>query len=210
MESSPAIIAYLKGLSPVFEKLVEKALKKDILILTFKKFFEIASKEMHLTSSDKKTILGACNFLFRPGMQRIIIVAWPEIKYNIRNGELGLIELGFAHEIGHNLTWNVRPSCGSNPSGSPPFIRCECFELLAFYLALQFIDEARRDLSCTEKTFFRGKRLTYLEILHQFDLPYCVKSRIKKCYGLKVHGLKKCPMTKQVKIFIKEIEKCKI
>ncbi len=210
MKNNTAVVNYFKNLSQVLGKLVEKASKENILIITLKKFAQITSKKMLLTWDDKKTILGACNFLFRPGLKRIIVVAWPEIKYNIRNGELGLIELGFAHEIAHNLTWEKRPFCGSNPSGSPPYIHCEYFELLAYHQGLRFINEARRVLSCAEKTFFKEKSLTYLEILHYFDWPYCVVNRLKKCYALKAHKLRKCPREKEVKILIKEIERCKI
>jgi len=80
MESNSIVTTYLRGLSPVLEKLVEKALKENILIMTIKKFVRITSEDMPLTRDDRRLFLGACNFLFRPGMQRIIVVAWPEIK----------------------------------------------------------------------------------------------------------------------------------
>lgn len=206
MKNNSVIVGYLKKLSPVFEKLIERAFKENVLILSDKKFFRIVGKIFPLIKNDKKTVLWT---FYSTICGQIIVVGWPEIKYNVWNGELGLIEIGFSHEIGHVLSQRKRPFCHNHPSLSFS-IQCEYREILAYYLGLQILAEIRRELHCTEQPFFKGKRMTYLEILHHFNFSHRSIDRAKKCRGIKICQLKKCPKEKEIKILASKIERCRI
>ncbi|MDP3052051.1 MAG: hypothetical protein Q8N42_00925 [bacterium] len=210
MERNLTLINYLRKLSPLLEKIIDKALRENIRILETQELFQLTSRHFSLPKWDKATILGAGHFP-QIGLPRIIIVSLSEIK-KIAKVALGIVEIGFAHEIAHNLTWENRPDCAVYKDSSfliPVFTPCSYFEPLAYYLALQIIDELKRGLPDFKPPLFYGKRMTYLEILHHYRIPHCYFERSKKCDGIKSHQLKQCPKEKEIKKLARAIDKYK-
>ncbi len=210
MENNSVIVGYFRKLSPLFEKLVDKALEEKIRILSSREFFKEASKFMRLPKGDMKTDIGAGHFP-NMGMDKIIVISWPRIK-KIIFVEPGTMEYGFAHEISHNLTWKKRPKCAKDYSvlGGQFFITCAYFEILADYEGLRILRQLRRESSSFEKPVFRGRETAYSEILRHYGIPEKYIRRCRKCRGIKSHCLKRCPKEKEVKKLAKVIEKCKI
>lgn len=210
MKSNLTVVNYLRGLSPLFEKLIEKAFEEKIRILSVREFFKEASKFMRLPKGDMETDIGAGHFP-NMGMDKIIIINWPQIK-KIIFVEQGTMEYGFAHEISHNLTWKKRPKCTKDYSvlGGQFFITCAYFEILADYEGLRILRKLRRELSSFIKPVFRGRETTYSEILHHYGIPERYIRRCRKCRGIKLHCLKKCPKEKDIKKLAKAIERFEI
>ncbi len=211
MKSNLALVSYLKSLSPVFEKLVEKALKKNIFIISSRKALQMNGIGLGLLKDGRKAAFGAFP-IFRCGvLHKTIIVAWPEVKSAIRNGELELelVEIAFAHEISHNISWRKRPFCErSQVYRHRP--ECGYFELLADYISLKIIEKARCELFSSAKAFFKGKQGRYLEIFHHFSHPQCLIDASKKCCAIEARQLKKCPREKETERLAEEIERFKI
>ncbi len=210
MRSNFVLIKYFKKLSSLFEKLIDKAFEEKILILSVREFFKEASKFMRLPKGDMKTDIGAVHFP-NIGMDKIIVINWPRIK-KIIFVEPGLMEIGFAHEISHNLTWKKRPKCAKDCSvlGGQFFITCAYFEILADYEGLRILKQLRRESSSFEKPVFRGREMAYSEILRHYGLPERYIRRCRKCRGIKSNCLKRCPKEKEIEKLVKAIERCKI
>jgi len=210
LENNSAIVGYFRKLSPIFEKLIDKAFEEKIFILSSREFFKEASKFMCLPKGDMERDIAAGHFP-NMGMDKIIIINWPQIK-KIIFVEPGTMEYGFAHEISHNLTWKKRPGCAKDISfsGEQFFIPCAYFEILANYEGLRILKQLLRELPAFGKPVFRGRETTYSEILRHYGLPEKYIGRCRKCRGIKSNCLKRCPKEKEIKKLAKAIEKCKI
>lgn len=203
------VLSKLRRLSPLFSKLVKRALRENIRILTLKDYHKIYSRYQSPPEADKFMIMGAGNFP-EMGLNKIIVVSLLDIMKTIADGNLGECEIEFAHEIAHDLTWSDEPSCTKDFSSPIPlYLGCAYFEALADHLGLQLLEQLQEELP-NWQLIFHGKNTKALKIFQYYGFPRHYLEKVKDCRGLKLHGLKRCPKKKELEILVKAIEQSKV
>ncbi len=205
----PDLLKELRKVSPLLDALIDEALSENIRILTTEDYIKLISRFWPVPNDNKMLPLAAGHFP-DVDLARVIVIRWPYIM-EITGSDIGRFEIGFAHEIGHNLTWQDRPFCGKDPSSSKPpiFWACANFEILAYSCALKIIGRLRQKLPFSWHPFFWGKNTTCLKTLQTFGYPNKFIRNMKDCKGLSAYQLKICPKEKETIKMAREIEACK-
>lgn len=209
LKHSPGLLKELRKISPLLNELVGEALSENIHILKSEDWVKLISGFWPVPDDSKNIPIAAGHFPDE-GLEKVIIIRWPYIMKIIKSN-IGHLEISFAHEIGHNLTWQNRPFCIKDPESSKPpiFWICPYFEVLAYSCALKIIGRLRQRLPFSWHPFFKGKSTTCLEILQFFDYPNRAIREIKNCEGLDAYQLNVCPKEKETIRIVKEIKNCK-
>lgn len=203
------VLSKLRRLSPLFNLLVKRALKENIRIISLEDYLKICLRYHSIPNEDRLIVMGAGHFP-KMGLSRIIVVSVPRVLSQVAEGNLGIYEIDFTHEIGHNLSWSKKPKCSSDLcSPYPNCIDCAYFEALAYHLALQLLEQFRKELP-DWRLVFHGKNMRALEIFQHCGLPRCYLEKVKGCRGLELHGLKRCPKKKELEKLVRAIEQSKI
>ena len=206
MESNKTLVRSLKKLSPLFARIVDKALKENIAIVSRYEYLGAYPPYYQKSGIDKKRILAAWEFP-EAGIDKVIIVFFEKLLNEVDNGNLGFWELAFSHEIGHNLTWELEPDCSKKPFAfKPSNFLCIYFEILAYDTGLQVLKQlgiGKQD----GQFLFQGEYKSALEIFHYHDLfPWCIQE-CQNCPAIVGHQLPCCPKEKETIMLIKEIQK---
>ncbi|MDA2922530.1 hypothetical protein MYX07_04680 [Patescibacteria group bacterium AH-259-L07] len=207
MESNKALIQSLRKLSSRFNKLVDRALKEEITIISLYQYLRVFSQHYPICDGDRKKMLGAANFP-EIGIKKAIVVNLQEVRDTINDEYLGIgmVEQGFAHEIGHNLSWECEPNCARDfSSGRPEYLGCAYREALADKISFRLIKEAKTKRG-EGKLFFCRQYRKPIEIAHMLGYPSAFIKEYKSCPALKVHQLPSCPKSRQIEKLVKEIE----
>ncbi len=202
MKKDKVLLDYLKGLSPLFQRLVEKALKEQINIITsdtFKKRIKKYGQEFY-----DVFMLGAGNYP-KIGLGKIIMVSMTWVPRTIEEGNLGIAEMNFAHEIGHNLSWPDEPFCAFHPSSQFLRFQCSYFEVLADKLGFGILRELNPQGNL--KLLFQGRPTKPLKIYNHYGFPSEYLKSCRTCYALKAHNLKSCPKRRKIRKFVEAMEK---
>ncbi len=205
MKKDIVLLNYLKRLSPLFEKLVEKALKEQINIIRFKTFFERMRK--HGKEPLDVYMFGAVNYP-KIGLKKTIVVFMTWLPRTIKEGDLGVAEMNFAHEIGHNLSWSDKPFCAYHPSSEILCLRCNYFEVLADKLGFDILKELNPGKSF--KLLFCGRPTKPLEVYCDEGFPSKYLESYKTCRALRVHNLDGCPREKEIRELVEVMKKLKL
>ena len=206
MIKNPVLLKYLKGLSPLFRKLVERALKEGISFITFKAYSEQLKKRtetIHIKTPDV-WIFGFGNFP-EIGLEKIVVASMFWLSEKIKEGSLGAAELTLAHEIGHELSWSEKPFCAHVPSPKLLSFKCAYFEALATKIGFDILKELNPERNL--KLLYKGELTGPLEIYHRFGVPSGYISDCLNCPALNVYNLDNCPKEKETRELVKIIEK---
>ncbi len=220
MRSNRALLKNLRKLSPFFNELVNEALKRKIRILAIndviKKF--PLRHQRHVSEDFKEKTLGAGRFN-KLRLEKTIILRWPEFKYfsqwpefkksekfsDVSDKDLGIAEMCFCHEIGHNLFWDIKPPCSLPVSLPPRFIRCAYCEIFAWHMGLKIAES--RDSNVWGGHPFKGKNASRRTILYYLGVPWELVGQSWKCPAIELRQLKRCPKQSEIIEIAESIEK---
>jgi len=199
--SNSELVTYLKDLSSLFNDLIEKSLRLEISIINQEDYFLVMEPFLpNVRGLDRYTVFGALDFsgLGVVGENgKIILFNHEDVKECVKDGNLGICELSFAHELGHLLNWDQTPSCVKKTKFTR-FI-CQYSEGKADQMALEILEKS---------PFFEGHLLfnnslkTPREILQYQKKRYCPDQYIQgalKCPAIAHHGLTACPKIEEIK-----------
>lgn len=203
LKSDMVLLEYLSGLSPLLKKLVKKATEEKINIITRHKCCEYLRTIGREDLTPSKEWLSAGDFP-EVGLEKIILVLLGFVFREIRADSLGLVELGFAHEIGHSLTWADRPFCNKAPTS----YHCAYCEALAYKVAFDIFKELHPKGKL--KLLFEGKPTRPLEILGNYGYPLAFISECGHCYSLRDCQMDNCPKEKETRELVEIIKKSKL
>lgn len=196
MDKNKVLLKCLRNLSPLMSKLIDVAEKEQITIMTSENccayMGSIKRKDLIPTSSYN---LGAreCSDV---GLGKVIIFS-PEYLLTVFNeGSLGLLEFGFAHEIGHNSIWSLTPPCKKENSV------CQYMEVMAYKLAVDII----RNLNGEKKfkLMYCGKPTPLKRILKVKKYPVIDAKDCDECASV-LKLPEGCPKKEEIKSISKEI-----
>lgn len=202
MKSNKALIQSLRKLSPLFNRLVDKALEQGITIITFDEYAKVASEYWQVSGSGQRVVFNTANFP-EIGIKKAITIDIETVLDWTNGGDLGRCEIDFAHEIGHNLSWDDKPGCAMDFSASiPSYFGCAYFEALAYKLGFEILKDVGRG---RELFLFRGSHEKPLRILHHYGLPDQYIINCLRCPALKVYELPSCPKMEETGKLVREI-----
>lgn len=157
MDKNAVLLRRLRNLSPLMSGLVDVVEKEKITVMTSE------SCRAYMKSINRKDLIliaGFDNIATRDcsdvGLGKVIILRPAFLSKMIREGNLGYLEFGFAHEIGHNLTRNLTPFCYDK------YI-CEYLEVVAYKAAVDIIRKLNRRKGL--KFMHLGKFLVFKDFL---------------------------------------------
>ena len=204
MDKDAVLLKYLRNMSSLLRDLVDKALREGITIMTGENCRSclLAMNEQKLVHTSLRALASRnCSDI---GLGKIIIVSPQFLLRNIREGNLGVVEKGFAHEIGHLLTWQKQPWCGQFLVPS----YCAYFEILADKTSLDIFKELRPKGKL--KFLYKGKSKKLSKIFRDYNIPKRFINEGKVCFSLIEHDLDRCPKEKEIRELAKIIKKSKL
>lgn len=204
MKSDPVLLNYLKRLSPLLKKIVEKAVEEEINIITKYKCCEYLREIGRKDFIPKEPYLLAAGDFPELGLERIIVVPLNWLFDEIQIGSLGLVEICLAHEIGHILTWSNTPFCNKKPTS----YNCAYREVLADKVAFDILQELH-PVGNLELSFC-GSSFSALDLLGALGYPSAFINKCRSCDSLKERQLDNCPKEKEIKKLVKIIKRASI
>jgi len=194
MDKNKVLLKCLRNLSPLMSKLMDMAEKEQITVMT------TASCGAYMESIKRKDLVPQNYMATRDcsdvGLGKVIILSPEYLSKLFQEGNLGLLELGFAHEIGHNLVLNLTPPCKDEETC------CQYLEVAAYKLAAEII----RNLNNKKriKLIYFGKPTSLKRILKMKKYPVQDTKDCDECASL-LKLADGCPKKEEIKNTSKEI-----
>lgn len=194
MVKDEVLLKRLRNLSPLMSKLVDMAEKEQITIMT------TASCADYMKSIGRNDLVPQNYMATRDcsdvGLGKVIIISPEYFSRILQEGNLGPLELGFAHEIGHNLILNLVPVCKAEETC------CQYLEVTAYKLAVEII----RNLNGKKriKLIYFGKSTSLKKILKAEKYPVRDTKDCDECAAL-LKLTDGCPKKEEIKNTLKEI-----